>query len=69
MQIVRIVMMTLAVAAMIYALHYMPSGVRMWCCVGLLSVGFLGLLYSYVQTRKKKQGTRIRRSTHGKLRV
>ncbi|MEG1623121.1 MAG: hypothetical protein RR330_07130 [Alistipes sp.] len=61
MQAVRLVMMTLAVAGVIYALEYIPSSRLMWFWVVLLGVGFVGLLYTFQSIRRKKRTTK---STH-----
>lgn len=53
MQAVRIAMMVLAVAGIIYALEYVPHGIAVWFWVSLLGVGFVGLLYSYRLTRRR----------------
>ena len=46
MQIVRLVMMIVAVAGIIYALEYMERGIAVWFWITLLGVGFVGLLYT-----------------------
>ena len=46
MQIVRLVMMIVAVAGIIYALEYMERGIAVWFWITLLGVGFVGLLAS-----------------------
>ena len=47
MQIVRLVMMIVAVAGVIYALEYMERGIAVWFWITLLGVGFVGLLYTF----------------------
>ena len=47
MQIVRLVMMIVAVAGIIYALEYMERGIAVWFWITLLGVGFVGLLYTF----------------------
>ena len=42
MQVVRLVLMVLAVAGIIYALEYVPHGIAVWFWVALLGVGFVG---------------------------
>lgn len=55
MQIVRLVAMVLAIAGIIYALEYLEHGIAVWFWVGLLGVGFVGLLYTFrlVQRRER----------------
>ncbi len=56
MQIVRLIVMVIAVAAVIYAIEYLPSSPLMWISVGLLVLGFLILLFTFrsVQYRRHK---------------
>ena len=51
MQIVRLVMMIVAVAGIIYALEYMERGIAVWFWITLLGVGFVGLLYTFRLTQ------------------
>lgn len=53
MQIIRLVMMILAIAGVIYALEFMESGIAVWFWVTLLGVGFVGLLYTFRITQRK----------------
>ena len=53
MQAVRLVMMVVAVAGVIYALEYMERGIAVWFWVTLLGVGFVGLLYSFRLTQRR----------------
>lgn len=53
MQIVRLVMMIVAVAGVIYALEYMERGIAVWFWISLLGVGFVGLLYSFRLTQRR----------------
>lgn len=53
MQIVRLVMMIVAVAGVIYALEYMERGIAVWFWITLLGVGFVGLLYSFRLTQRR----------------
>lgn len=53
MQVVRLVMMILAVAGVIYALEYMDGGIAVWFWVTLLGVGFFGLLYTFRVTQRR----------------
>lgn len=52
MQIVRLVMMIVAVAGIIYALEYMERGIAVWFWITLLGVGFVGLLYTFRLTQR-----------------
>lgn len=73
MQIVRLAMMVLAIAGIIYALEYVEHGFAVWFWVAVLGIGFVGLLYAFrvvqrrarlerrVQERKEKK-TRRKRS-------
>ena len=56
MQILRLIVMVIAVAAVIYAIEYLPSSPLMWISVGLLILGFLILLFTFrsVQYRRSK---------------
>lgn len=54
MQIVRLVMMVLAVAGVIYAVEYMERGIAVWFWVTLLGIGFVGLLYSFQAVRRRQ---------------
>ena len=53
MQVVRLVLMVLAVAGIIYALEYVPHGIAVWFWVALLGVGFVGLLYTFRLTQRR----------------
>lgn len=53
MQLVRLVMMILAIAGIIYALEYLEHGIAVWFWVTLLGVGFVGLLYSFRLTQRR----------------
>ncbi len=52
-QTLRIAVMILAVAGIIYALEYMQGGVAVWFWVTLLGIGFVGLLYSFRITQRR----------------
>ena len=51
MQIVRLVMMIVAVAGIIYALEYMERGIAVWFWITLLGVGFV--LYTFRLTQRR----------------
>lgn len=53
MQIIRLVVMILAVAGIIYAIEYMERGIAVWFWVTLLGVGFVGLLYTFRMTQRR----------------
>ena len=53
MQVVRLVMMVVAVAGVIYALEYMERGIAVWFWITLLGVGFVGLLYTFRLTQRR----------------
>ena len=65
MQLVRVIVMIIAVAAILFALEYLPNSPLMWISVGLLFVGFTMLLFifrSQQQRRKReKQGAPLRK--------
>ena len=75
MQAVRLILMVLAIAGIIYAVEYVPRGIAVWFWVVLLGVGFVGLLYTFRLTQrrmareerarqrseKKKRGRRTRK--------
>lgn len=53
MQIVRLVMMVLAIAGIIYAIEFMERGIAVWFWVAMLGVGFVGLLYTFRVTQRR----------------
>lgn len=53
MQILRFIMMVIAIAGIIYALEYTERGIAVWFWVTLLGVGFVGLLYSFRVTQRR----------------
>lgn len=53
MQIVRLVAMVLAIAGIIYALEFMERRLAVWFWVGVLGVGFVGLLYTFRLTQRR----------------
>lgn len=53
MQIVRLIGMVAAVAGLIYALEFIETGgTLLWVSMGLLAVGFIGLLASFRFTQR-----------------
>lgn len=66
MQIVRLVVMILAVAGIIYALEFMERGIAVWFWVTLLGVGFVGLLYTFRLTQRRLRRERRARELHRK---
>ena len=53
MQIVRLVLMVLAIAGIIYAVEYVPRGLAVGFWVALLGIGFVGLLYTFRLTQRR----------------
>lgn len=53
MQIVRLVMMVLAIAGIIYAIEFMERGIAVWFWVAVLGIGFVGLLYTFRVTQRR----------------
>ena len=47
MQLVRLLVMVVAVAAVIYALEYLPASPLMWISVGVLILGFVMMLFAF----------------------
>lgn len=54
-QLIRLVMMIVAVAGVIYALEYMERGIAVWFWITLLGVGFVGLLYTFRMTQRRQR--------------
>ena len=67
MQIVRLVMMIVAVAGIIYALEYMERGIAVWFWITLLGVGFVGLLYTFRLTQRRVRLERRARERQEKI--
>lgn len=61
MQAVRLAVMILAVAGIIYALEFMERGIAVWFWVTLLGVGFVGLLYTFRLTQRRLRRERRER--------
>ena len=53
MQGLRLIGIVLAVAGIIYAIEYVPSGIAVWFWVALLGIGFFGLLFSFRTVRRR----------------
>lgn len=53
MQLLRLVMMVLAIAGVIYAIEFMERGIAVWFWVSLLGLGFVGLLYTFRMTQRR----------------
>lgn len=53
MQLLRLVLMVLAIAGIIYALEFMERGIAVWFWVTLLGVGFVGLLFTFRMTQRR----------------
>lgn len=70
MQVVRLVMMVLAIAGIIYAVEFIDRGIAVWFWVALLGIGFVGLLYTFRVTQrrerlaKREQERRDKKKTH-----
>ena len=58
MQAVRLILMVLAIAGIIYAVEYVPRGIAVWFWVVLLGVGFVGLLYTFRLTQRRLRAER-----------
>lgn len=56
MQLLRLVLMVLAVAGVIYAIEFMERGIAVWFWVALLGIGFVGLLYTFRLTQRRVAG-------------
>ena len=53
MQLVRLVLMVLAIAGIIYAIEFMERCIAVWFWVSLLGIGFVGLLYTFRLTQRR----------------
>ena len=53
MQLLRLVLMVLAVAGGIYAIEFMERGIAVWFWVEMLGFGFVGLLYTFRLTQRR----------------
>lgn len=57
-QALRIAVMILAAAGIIYALEYTQGGIAVWFWVALLGIGFVGLLYSFRAAQRRTASKR-----------
>ena len=64
MQLLRLVLMVLAVAGVIYAIEFMERGIAVWFWVALLGIGFVGLLYTFRLTQRGPPDTLVGRPAH-----
>lgn len=53
MQIIRLVMMVLAIAGVIFAIEYLEHGIAVWFWVVVLGIGFVGLFYTFRVTQRR----------------
>lgn len=60
MQVIRLIMMVLAIAGIIYALEFMERGIAVWFWVGVLGLGFVGLLFTFRMTQRRMAAERAR---------
>ena len=58
MQAVRLILMVLAIAGIIYAVEYVPRGIAVGFWVALLGIGFVGLLYTFRLTQRRLKAER-----------
>lgn len=66
LQVIRMLMMVVAVAGIIYALEYMKGGVAVWFWIALLGIGFIGLFYSFRLSQhrmRQERGTEKNKSS------
>ncbi len=54
-QLVRLSVMIVAVAGIIYALEYLQCGKALWFWVALLGAGFVGLLIAFRTAQRQKR--------------
>jgi len=66
-QLVRLSVMILAVAGIIYALEYLRGGKALWFWVALLGAGFVGLLIAF-RTAQRQNRSRSKRGESGRSR-
>lgn len=66
MQVVRLVMMVLAIAGIIYAIEFLDRGIAVWFWVAVLGVGFVGLLYTFRVTQRRAILARREQERHDK---
>lgn len=58
MQLLRLLVMVVAVAAIIYALEYMPSSPWVWVSIGILFLGFMMMLIAFRIAQRRLQADR-----------
>ncbi|MBQ2728211.1 MAG: hypothetical protein IJF77_03205 [Alistipes sp.] len=66
MQLVRVIVMIIAVAAILFALEYLPKSPLMWISVGLLFVGFTMLLFIFRSQQQRRKREKQGLPTHKK---
>lgn len=62
MQLLRLVLMVVAIAGIIYAIEFMERGIAVWFWVALLGVGFVGLLYTFRLTQRRMAVRGVKRN-------
>lgn len=56
LQVIRLAGMILAIAGILYAVEYLPLQGMTWVWIGVLGVGFVGLLFTFrLSARKRRQ--------------
>ena len=68
MQLLRLVLMVLAVAGVIYANEFMERGIAVGCWVALLGIGYVGQLYTFRLTQRSVARENRARPRHEKKR-
>ena len=68
MQLLRLVLMVLAVAGVIYAIEFMERGIAVWVWVALRGIGFVGLLYTFRLTQRRVARDKRERQRRVKMR-
>ena len=56
-QLLRLAVMVVAVAAVLYALEYRPASLQMWVSVGALLIGFMLMLFAFRIAQRRKRRT------------
>lgn len=66
-QLLRLLVMVVAVAAVIYAVEYLPASPLMWVSVGVLLLGFMLMLFAFrVAQRQKTTAAKGRKPSNRK---